>query len=131
MGANDPYRILVVDDSRQITDTLVLILRSAGYMAIGVYSAAEARSDFVDFKPDLVLADVVLGDGNGLDLAVEFRQKYPDCRILLFSGQVTSEDLRRMSPEGGNFQLLDKPVDPQFLVKFLANAFDHSVVASA
>jgi DNA-binding response OmpR family regulator len=111
-----PFRVLVIDDDPQITDTLVLILRSAGFQAIGVYSAGEARDDFADFRPNLVLADVVLPDGNGAELAMEFRQAHPDCRILLFSGQVSTDELSEIAPKCREFPLVSKPVEPRYLL---------------
>jgi DNA-binding NtrC family response regulator len=124
-----PPKILVVDDDASITDTLVLIFRSAGYDSLGVYSAEEARDAFVLFRPNLVLADVLLGDGNGIELAVACKRGNPDCRILLFSGHATVEDVCRIAPDS-EFPLVSKPVAPQELVSLIANLFEHSSTAA-
>ena len=123
--------MLVVDDEAVIADTLALILQSAGYRALPSYSAADAREAFQYFHPQLVLADIMLGDGNGLDLALEFRRSRPECKILLFSGAVTANELRRMAPEGCEFDFVSKPVAPRHMIELISNMFDPVQSASA
>ena len=124
-------RVMVVDDEKVIADTLALILRAAGYATSASYSATEALDAFPEFCPDLVLSDVMLGDGNGLELGIRFHQARPECRILLFSGAVTEAELRRMSPEGSAFEFLSKPVHPKALIACIRSLFDATHLASA
>ncbi len=131
MSQKQEFRVLVIDDEKPIADTLAIILQSAGYIALQCYSASEALEAFEDFHPDLVLSDVVLGDGNGLDLAIEFRRAHPECRILLFSGQVTAKDLRVRAPEGCAFEFLSKPVHPTQLIAVITSLFEASLPACA
>ncbi len=126
----EAMKILVVDDDVNVTDTLVLIFRSAGYQCLGVHSAGEAHDAFWLFRPDLILADVLLGDGNGVELAVNCKRANPECRILLFSGDATRDDVRRIAPED-EFPLLSKPIAPKELVGLISNLFEHSSAASA
>jgi DNA-binding NtrC family response regulator len=54
---------------------------------------------------------------NGVDLGVQFKAIYPNCRILLFSGQAATADLMESARKGGhNFNLLTKPVHPKNLL---------------
>ncbi len=124
-------RVLVVDDDRSVADTLVAILRLSGFEAIPAYSADDARFAFKLEKPDLVFSDVILGDGNGADLAVEFHRIHPQCRILLFSGQVNVGDLRKSNPEAAEFPLLSKPLHPKDVVRMISGMFEHSRSAQA
>jgi len=81
-------RILMVEDNEGILNSQIRILRRAGYDAIGVGSTADARRILAREKEgfDLLFTDVVLPDGNGLDLAEEQIKKQPGLGILLSSG---------------------------------------------
>ena len=54
---------------------------------------------------------------NGIELAVQFKSKYPNCKILLFSGQAATADLLESArSEGHDFVLLEKPIHPSDLL---------------
>lgn len=114
-------RVLVVDDERCITDTLVVILRKAGYEVTGCYNAESALRECEAFKPELVITDVSMPGMNGVDLAVELKQKYPACKILLISGHASTVNLlEKAKIQGYGFDLLTKPVHPSDLLSRLA-----------
>jgi len=51
-------------------------------------------------------------------LAIQFRSNYPDCKTLLFSGQLITNDLlSAASSEGHKFPILAKPVHPTELLE--------------
>jgi CheY-like chemotaxis protein len=53
----------------------------------------------------------------GVELAIQFKQSQPECKILLFSGQAATSDLLRKAREQGyEFELLAKPVHPADLL---------------
>lgn len=114
-------RVLVVDDERCITDTLVVILRMAGYEVEGCYNAECALRSCEVFKPELVITDVSMPGMNGIDMAIELKQKYPDCKILLISGHASTVNLlEKAKKQGYGFDLLAKPVHPSDLLSRLA-----------
>ena len=50
---------------------------------------------------------------SGVDLAIQMRAQYPNCKILLFSGQAATLDLLEGArAQGYDFRLLQKPVHP-------------------
>ena len=65
------YHILVIEDDVNIQGFAKTVLKSAGYEPQIVSTAAEARRAFQSAKPDMVLVDIGLPDGNGLDLVKE------------------------------------------------------------
>jgi DNA-binding NtrC family response regulator len=68
-------------------------------------------------NPDVLIADVIMGGINGVDAAVSIRKILPQCKIILCSGQITSEVLVRKAEEQGyRFDLLFKPVHPRLLL---------------
>jgi CheY-like chemotaxis protein len=109
--------ILVVDDEKRIADTLALILDSEGYSAEAAYEGASALEICRRKVPDLILSDVVMPCMNGIELAIAVRQQFPDCYILLFSGQAdTAEILEDAKRRGYDFELLAKPLHPEELL---------------
>jgi len=64
-------RILIVDDEREVRDGLLEFLRDEGYETAGAETLAEARQDLSRSPFDLVLLDLRLPDGSGLDLLAE------------------------------------------------------------
>ncbi len=113
-------KILIVDDEPVITDTLVTILGQAGYRARGAYTGAEALRIGRELQPDVLIADVILPDVNGIDIAIIFHKELPGCRVLLFSGQAATADLLADARgRGYDFDILAKPVHPEELLRRL------------
>jgi DNA-binding NarL/FixJ family response regulator len=63
-------------------------------------SAAEARTMVAAAQPDVLTADVVLPDGDGLRLAREFRDRYPDLGIVMLTSQQADDVLFRALENG-------------------------------
>lgn len=110
-------RIFVVDDERVIADTLCAILRCSGYEARGFYEAESALKACEDLEPDLVVSDVSMPGMSGTEMAVRLKERFPQCEVLLFTGQVASRELLKAASEKGyEFELLTKPVHPKDLL---------------
>jgi CheY-like chemotaxis protein len=119
-GASHPV-ILVVDDESAIADTVAEILTRSGYAAVPAYDAEEALETALLMPPELLLTDVVLPGMNGIELAIKVKRIFPDCKILLFSGQAATTDiLASASMEGHRFQLLNKPIHPNDLLRHVS-----------
>lgn len=61
-------KILVVDDNQEILEVIELILRLEGYTVSGLMDASHFNERISEFKPDLILLDVMLGALDGRDL---------------------------------------------------------------
>jgi DNA-binding NtrC family response regulator len=119
--------ILVVDDEQRIADTLALILQHKGYETAVAYEGDSALAQCSKIRPDLLLTDVVMPGMNGIELALAVSKKFPECRVLLFSGQAaTAELLDRAQKQGCDFPLLSKPIHPEKLLKEVAQILDSS-----
>jgi DNA-binding NtrC family response regulator len=113
-------RILVVDDERTIANTLSWVLEKEGYEAQAAYSGEEAVDVAQTFAPDLLICDVLMEGISGLDAAIEIRERYPSCKVLLVSGHVSIADLSdRAAEKEYKFHFLAKPVNPGILLEVL------------
>jgi two-component system KDP operon response regulator KdpE len=73
MSAGDP-RVLVVDDEPQIVRGLKVILRNAGYEVDEAATKKEALDAVSVRPPDAIVLDLVLPDGNGVDVCADIRR---------------------------------------------------------
>jgi two-component system, NtrC family, nitrogen regulation response regulator GlnG len=103
-------RILVVDDDEAIRTVVSESLRRDGHLVAAAASVVEQRLLFESFAPDLLITDVILPDGNGLDLIPEWLAQYPDMPIIIFSAQNTLSTAVRATEQGA-FEYLPKPFD--------------------
>jgi CheY-like chemotaxis protein len=114
-------RVLVVDDECVVADTLAKVLTLSGYAAIAAYDADDALEIALHSPPELLITDVLLPGMNGIELAITIKRIFPDCKILLFSGQVSTAHLMAAAGrEGHRFTLLNKPLPPKNLVAIVA-----------
>jgi DNA-binding NtrC family response regulator len=111
-------RVFVVDDEQVIASSLATILRKNGFDAIAFTEPLEALEAAGLEAPDLLISDVVMPGLSGIDLAVQLRERCPNCNVLLFSGQAaTASMLETARANGHNFELLLKPVHPADLLR--------------
>ena len=116
--------VLVVDDESAIADTLTEILSRSGYAAMSAYDANDALELALLSPPELLVTDVVLPGMSGIELAITIKRIFPDCKILLFSGQASTLDLLASAKSAGHqFTLLTKPVHPEDLLARVAASF--------
>lgn len=124
--------VLVVDDESAIADTLAEILTLSGYAAMPVYDGEEALESALLMPPELLITDVMLPGMSGIELAITMRRIFPDCRVLLFSGQAATSDLLTSAKRAGHqFTLLSKPVYPTDLLRRVSESLGVEANASA
>ena len=97
-----------------------MILNQSGFQAKAVYSGEAALELASTYQPDMLIADVIMADLNGIDAAIQIRALLPKIKILLFSGQAATADLlEKARAQGYEFEILAKPVHPQDLLSRL------------
>jgi len=82
--------ILIVEDEESYQDALNIGLSVEGFVVVGAMNIAEARGLLVSAKPDLVLLDVMLPDGSGIDYCRELHDttRIPVIMVTARSGEV-------------------------------------------
>jgi DNA-binding NtrC family response regulator len=109
--------VFIVDDEHLIASTLAAILNMHGYSATSFTSPLEALAAAGLRAPDLLISDVVMPVLSGVDLAIQIKAECPDCKILLFSGQASTQDLLEDARRHGHdFQVLQKPIHPSAML---------------
>ena len=110
----------VVDDEEVIATTLAMILSKSGFEAKAFTRPLEALRAAELRCPDFLVTDVSMPVMNGIDLAIQFKAIYPRCRILLFSGALsTAARIDGAREKGVEFSVLAKPVHPSELLATL------------
>jgi DNA-binding response OmpR family regulator len=118
--------VMVVDDESSIADTLAEILSRSGYAAVTAYDGESALETALLMPPEMLITDVMLPGMSGIDLAITIRRIFPDCKIILFSGQASTADLlAAANRDGHQFTLLTKPVHPGDLLARIADGLKH------
>lgn len=110
-------KVLVADDEQLIANTLAIILNQAGFEARAVFSGEKAVESLESFQPDMLISDVIMTGMTGIEAAIIARNRMPNCKILLFSGQAATADLlEKVRAQGHEFEILAKPVHPTDLL---------------
>lgn len=124
-----PLRLLLVEDHAATREALTVLLRRDGHSVITAECGKDALAAAADGRFDLIISDLGLPDGSGLDLMRELRRHHPMPGIML-SGYGSEED-QRQSREAGFFAHLVKPVRIGILRDLLAKMPRHSAEESA
>ncbi|WP_442678005.1 nitrogen regulation protein NR(I) [Sphingomonas sp. ASY06-1R] len=114
-------RILVCDDDAAIRTVVREALRRAGHQVETAASASDLRRAIRSFRPQVLLTDVILPDGNGLDLVPELLADNPHMPIIVLSAQNTFTTAMRATEQGA-FDYLPKPFDLAELVQAVDDA---------
>jgi PAS domain S-box-containing protein len=114
-------RILVVDDNRDVADSLGMLLRMMGNEVHTAHDGLEAVGAAAAFRPDMVLLDLGLPKLNGFEAARRIRDQDggTDMVLVAVTGWGQEED-RRRSKEAGFDHHMTKPVDFAALQELLA-----------
>ena len=128
-------RTLLVDDDRSITGTLELLLREIGCTVDIALDLAQARARAGDARYDLIILDLNLPDGSGIDFAAEHRRSYPATPILMLTAE-SAESVTVAALDAGADDFVTKPVSANtFLARVRAltrrGAVDHGEVLAA
>ncbi|SMO93114.1 response regulator [Paracoccus laeviglucosivorans] len=107
--------ILIVDDDPEIRNLLRRYLEGQGFRVSTAADRRECESRVADSSPDLIVLDVMLPDGSGLDICRSLHEHRPDLRVILLTA--LKEDVDRIiGLELGADDYLGKPFNPRELV---------------
>jgi len=115
---SEKIRVVIIEDSLDLRDILHKLFRYRApdiEVVASVASGMEGIELTKEYQPDIVLMDINLPGLNGIELTKTIRQEVPSSEIILMSGQVGPEDVRRSRLAGAR-HLLVKPMDGDALI---------------
>ena len=89
-------RVLVVEDDASLLATIDVLLRHYEFVPLLAPTLADARRHLAAADPDVVLLDLNLPDGNGVDLLEQLRATGRRARVIVLTAGSAAEHLRRL-----------------------------------
>lgn len=114
-----PSKVLIVEDEVLFARAVVRRLQKSGYECAHVENLQDARNILKQFSPDIVLLDMRLPDGNGLDLLPEFMAKNAVVIVMTAHGEI-SDAVNAMKQ--GAIDYIKKPIDLEELLLSIQKA---------
>src|SRR5262245_60552645 len=102
--------ILVIDDDRAVRHFLNQVLTGPDTSVVAAAAATEGRAALAAQLPELVLLDILLPDGSGMDLFDEIRRIGPDVPVVIITSCTASDTAIRAMCSGASDYLV-KPLD--------------------
>ena len=96
--------ILMVEDEEQVLNTNCRMLRRRGYEVRTAQTVSEVYHQLEEQLPDLLILDIMLPDGNGLDICRRFREKTMN-PVLFLTGKSDIRDRVEGLLQGGDYYL--------------------------
>src|SRR6266550_5578795 len=116
-------KVLVVDDEESVVVTIKAILQLDGYDVATTTSGAQARAMVRDTEYDLVLTDLRLEDGDGLDVLKAVRERHPETITIMLTGYASLESAIQ-AIRAGAYDYLVKPSEVEELRSTVARGIE-------
>ena len=116
--------ILVVDDEENLSYSLQLALKRAGHGCRVAESLESARVEYGRQLPDLILLDMQLPDGNGIDLMTQMRQEGHDVPIIVITAFGTVSSAVSAMKQGA-VDFIQKPLSMEEVCLAVERCLEH------
>ncbi len=111
--------ILIVDDETVLINMLTRLFDDEGYRVVTAHNGREALTSLAEQRPDVVLADIVMPDLDGIGLCLEMQRGGEDAPPLVF---MTAVPQQRIPPGCRHAGYLTKPFDLDAALATVARA---------
>ncbi len=119
-------KVLVVDDDRDLVELIVDVLERDGrFETRSVNNGFDAGMMVKEYKPDLIVLDVMLPDINGKEVCQKIRSDnaLEEVKIICISGMVEEDKIAELRAAGAN-DFLQKPFDTDKLIERMCNMME-------
>jgi DNA-binding NarL/FixJ family response regulator len=121
-GDRAAIKVFIADDSRLIRDRVSGMLQASAMTVIGEAATPQACIDAIlALRPDVVVLDIQLQGGSGLQVLRAIRQTAPDTGVVVFSHNASAAYRQRYLREGASY-FLDKNSEFEQLVQAVEGA---------
>jgi len=107
-------KVLIVDDDINICEVIKMYLDNSGYSTKVCYDGKTVQEDFLEYKPDLVLLDIMIPHMDGVDVLKWIRKEYETPVIMITAKGETFDKV--LALELGADDYIVKPFEPKELV---------------
>jgi DNA-binding NtrC family response regulator len=115
--------LLIVDDEASLRDFLTIVFEEEGWSVQSAPTLADARAAIQKDEPDLVLCDLMVPDGSGIDLLREVKEKNPSIAFIMITAH-TSTKSAVDALKAGAFDYIAKPFDIEELKIIVRKALE-------
>ena len=116
-------RILIVYDEPATRVAMAELLTGWGHRVEQAVDGHEALRRATEFRPDVVLSDLVMPQTDGLWLLKTLREELPDCPVVMVTGR-GSVDVAVLAIKEGAYDFIEKPLDTAKLRVVIARALE-------
>lgn len=117
----EKFKVLIVDDEDQVRDVLCENLAECGFEVVAARDGQEALGmiDEGEYRPHVVVTDIIMPRKEGLEVIMDLRRRHPDIRLIAISGggRTKSADFLQLAKKLGADAVLPKPLDIDQLEK--------------
>ena len=113
--------LLIVDDEASLRDFLSIVFEEEGWRVETAGSLGEARSALAKHDPDIILCDLMLPDGSGIDLVREVKAATPSVAVVMITAHTSTKSAVE-ALKAGAFDYIAKPFDIDELKIIVRNA---------
>lgn len=102
-------KIYLIEDDEFLQKLILRKLKSANFDIVGAKNWTDAQASFADFKPDLMILDLMLPDtidGFGVLEYVRSKHAFKDLKIVVFSNMASSESESKAISLGANAYMI-------------------------
>ena len=118
-----PGKILIVDDEPDIVEFISYNLKSKGYMIASAKDGIEAIRKAKDFRPNLILLDIMMPNKNGIETLRELRKMHEfDDTAIIFLTALSDEKYEIEGLKVGADDYISKPIKPELLATRISTA---------
>jgi DNA-binding NtrC family response regulator len=117
-------KIIIVDDTEGVRELVGTILERAGYEPLPKATAAELLASFNDAPPAVVLLDLGLPDGDGMELLPKIKKQWPETEVIMLTGNATYDKAVEATKLGA-YHFQAKPFDQKTLLLSVERALEH------
>jgi DNA-binding response OmpR family regulator len=124
-GVSVVKTVLLIEDDKNIALALKIRLNANGYRSVVAYDADDGLAAAINQDPDLVIMDIGMPKGNGIDVARSMKAIESTCNIpVVFVTANSNVDLRRSARGEGAAGFFEKPFDSALLMNRIAELIE-------
>ena len=118
--------LLIIDDDIELLTTMKDVVSAAGHAVVTAANGREAGPALRETRIDLVITDIYMPEGEGLELIMHVRKSFPGMKIIAISGRHGAMNMLPVAERLGVSKTLVKPFTPEELLGAVADVLNRN-----